>query len=191
MEQAKLTTISYHFFFRQDKSSDVTEGKARTRVIVRDLCGKFSWECVTLYGPLGCRVGSFPPGPSPDPCMYYAGTRTKNYQQQQLYAAEQLRICGQRLSAGAITGGNESSPQHGALVQSTDADLGIDEKTSVPTWPINLSDSNNSNGSGRLVIQARDNGAHQWNNIKDNLDKVTEPESRPLNYIWRQTKGWA
>ncbi|XP_022698590.1 ral GTPase-activating protein subunit alpha-1-like isoform X3 [Varroa jacobsoni] len=173
-----------------DKSSDVTEGKARTRVIVRDLCGKFSWECVTLYGPLGCRVGSFPPGPSPDPCMYYAGTRTKNYQQQQLYAAEQLRICGQRLSAGAITGGNESSPQHGALVQSTDADLGIDEKTSVPTWPINLSDSNNSNGSGRLVIQARDNGAHQWNNIKDNLDKVigyigvSSPEcalQQPLN----------
>ncbi|XP_028967431.1 ral GTPase-activating protein subunit alpha-1 [Galendromus occidentalis] len=57
-----------------DKSSDLTTGKARTRVIVRDLCGKFSWECVTVYGPLGCRAGSFPPGPSPDPCMFYAGS---------------------------------------------------------------------------------------------------------------------
>ncbi|KAK8773815.1 hypothetical protein V5799_011652 [Amblyomma americanum] len=43
-------------------SVGLTTGKSQVRAIVRDLSGKFSWDCLTLYGPQGCRAGSYPPG---------------------------------------------------------------------------------------------------------------------------------
>ncbi|OQR71409.1 ral GTPase-activating protein subunit alpha-1-like [Tropilaelaps mercedesae] len=171
-----------------DKSSDVTEGKARTRVIVRDLCGKFSWECVTLYGPLGCRVGSFPPGPSPDPCMYYGGPRPKNYQQQQLHAAEPSRAGGGQpaRTTSRNGGGHAGSPQHAESVQSTEGDSDRDGTHAAPRWPMGLPTNNNADG---IAAAARDS-SKQLHNVKDNLDKVigyigaTSPEcalQQPLN----------
>ncbi|XP_064464069.1 ral GTPase-activating protein subunit alpha-1-like isoform X3 [Ornithodoros turicata] len=51
-------------------------GKSQVRIIVRDLSGRFAWDCLTLYGPNGCRAGSFPPGPVPDPCLHYTTQRS-------------------------------------------------------------------------------------------------------------------
>ncbi|EEC20474.1 tuberin, putative, partial [Ixodes scapularis] len=42
-------------------SVGLTTGKSQVRAIVRDLSGKFAWDCLTLYGPHGCRAGSYPP----------------------------------------------------------------------------------------------------------------------------------
>ncbi|KAG0422794.1 hypothetical protein HPB47_001409, partial [Ixodes persulcatus] len=46
-------------------SVGLTTGKSQVRAIVRDLSGKFAWDCLTLYGPHGCRAGSYPPGQWP------------------------------------------------------------------------------------------------------------------------------
>ena len=46
-------------------TADLTTGKTVTRVIVRDIVGKFSWDSTVLYGPPLCRAGSYPAGTSP------------------------------------------------------------------------------------------------------------------------------
>lgn len=72
-------------------SVGLTTGKSQVRAIVRDLSGKFSWDCLTLYGPPGCRAGSYPPGPVPDPCLHYTTYRGRHldlHEQQQRGVAD-------------------------------------------------------------------------------------------------------
>ncbi|XP_037500049.1 probable Rho GTPase-activating protein CG5521 isoform X1 [Rhipicephalus sanguineus] len=80
-------------------SVGLTTGKSQVRAIVRDLSGKFSWDCLTLYGPHGCRAGSYPPGPVPDPCLHYTTHRGRNQdlqEQQRCQADAAARDSGRR-----------------------------------------------------------------------------------------------
>ncbi|KAL1416578.1 hypothetical protein MTO96_027799 [Rhipicephalus appendiculatus] len=80
-------------------SVGLTTGKSQVRAIVRDLSGKFSWDCLTLYGPHGCRAGSYPPGPVPDPCLHYTTHRGRNQdlqEQQRCQADAAARESGRR-----------------------------------------------------------------------------------------------
>lgn len=42
-------------------TSDLITGRSQVRVIVRDLSGKFSWDCSVLYGPPDCKAASILP----------------------------------------------------------------------------------------------------------------------------------
>ncbi|KAL3216183.1 hypothetical protein MRX96_006392 [Rhipicephalus microplus] len=80
-------------------SVGLTTGKSQVRAIVRDLSGKFSWDCLTLYGPHGCRAGSYPPGPVPDPCLHYTTHRGRSQdlqEQQRCQADAAARESGRR-----------------------------------------------------------------------------------------------
>ncbi|XP_077522746.1 ral GTPase-activating protein subunit alpha-1 isoform X4 [Amblyomma americanum] len=80
-------------------SVGLTTGKSQVRAIVRDLSGKFSWDCLTLYGPQGCRAGSYPPGPVPDPCLHYTTHRGRlldHMEQQRCQADAAARESGRR-----------------------------------------------------------------------------------------------
>ncbi|XP_029849633.3 ral GTPase-activating protein subunit alpha-1 [Ixodes scapularis] len=72
-------------------SVGLTTGKSQVRAIVRDLSGKFAWDCLTLYGPHGCRAGSYPPGPVPDPCLHYTTQRQRNPELQEQQQQQQQR----------------------------------------------------------------------------------------------------
>ena len=43
-------------------TAGLTTGKTMTRVIVRDVAGRFCWDSSVLYGPPRCRAGSYPAG---------------------------------------------------------------------------------------------------------------------------------
>ncbi|XP_077536712.1 ral GTPase-activating protein subunit alpha-2 isoform X3 [Haemaphysalis longicornis] len=78
-------------------SVGLTTGKSQVRAIVRDLSGKFSWDCLTLYGPPGCRAGSYPPGPVPDPCLHYTTQRGRHLDlQEQHQRGAEARQSGRR-----------------------------------------------------------------------------------------------
>ncbi|XP_076305803.1 ral GTPase-activating protein subunit alpha-1 isoform X2 [Tachypleus tridentatus] len=47
----------------EERTSQLTCSKSQVRVIVRDLCGKFCWDCSLMYGPADCGAGSYPPEP--------------------------------------------------------------------------------------------------------------------------------
>lgn len=77
-------------------SVGLTTGKSQVRAIVRDLSGKFSWDCLTLYGPPGCRAGSYPPGPVPDPCLHYTTHRGRHLDLQEQQQRADARQSGRR-----------------------------------------------------------------------------------------------
>ncbi|CAN8000270.1 unnamed protein product [Ixodes hexagonus] len=79
-------------------SVGLTTGKSQVRAIVRDLSGKFAWDCLTLYGPHGCRAGSYPPGPVPDPCLHYTSQRLRNPELQEQHQQQQLQRQGRESS---------------------------------------------------------------------------------------------
>ncbi|XP_023240859.1 ral GTPase-activating protein subunit alpha-1-like isoform X3 [Centruroides sculpturatus] len=45
-------------------TSDLITGRSQVRIIVRDLSGKFSWDCSVLYGPPDCQAASVLPDQS-------------------------------------------------------------------------------------------------------------------------------